>query len=128
MGMTRYYPDGRITLSVRVCPDTYDGLRAAADDMGCTLQDAILGAILLEYGIHLYSPDALACPITMDEICKDSDKRLRTLARLAGPLYHPPTWYADRLKDGTIIDCLDAQLTLARLALSDYAQSYTPTP
>lgn len=110
------YKGPRKALTVRVCPDTYQGLVDAAQDMGCTLQDVILGAVLMEYGLDLYSPDALACPITAGEIDRYKQSLQRRMARLAGPLYRPPEWWAARLKAGTLADDLEDMAALIRSA------------
>ena len=71
---------------------------------------------MMEYGLDLYSPDALACPITAGEIDRYKQSLQRRMARLAGPLYRPPEWWAARLKAGTLADDLEDMAVLIRSA------------
>ena len=96
-----YYPSPRIGMTVRVCPETYEGLRLAARDLGFSLQDIILGAVLMEYGLSEYSPDALACPVTAN-LVGEQRKRFRAFARSICPLYRPPEWWSLHLLSGDL--------------------------
>lgn len=100
--LTPYQPQNRISLTCRVAPDTYDGLRYAARDMGISMQDTILGAILQEYGLHTYSRDALVCPITYGDIDKAARHIQLMHTRLLGPIYIPPLDMVDMLIHGTL--------------------------
>lgn len=112
------YKGPRIGLTVRVCPDTYQGLIDAAQDLGCTLQDCILGAVLMEYGLYTYSPDALVCPITAGDIDRWTQAEQRRIARIAGPLYRPPEWWAEQARAGSLPYALEDLADVARAAMA----------
>lgn len=100
--LTAYHPKNRIALTCRVAPDTYDGLRYAARDMGISMQDTILGAILQEYGLYTYSRDALVCPITYGDLDKATRHLQLHYTRYLGAIWIPPLDMLDMLITGTL--------------------------
>lgn len=104
--LSAYQPKNRIALTCRVSQDTYTGLRYAARDMGISIQDTILGAILQEYGLHTYSRDALVCPITYGDIDKAARHIQLIHTRLLGPIFIPPLDMVDMLIHGTLAAAL----------------------